>query len=236
VALFAQQRAPQTGSFVELISQGFSSTGPYGFYIGHDAGNPAFIRATDASSSPNTGVLFPADGRRHHYALVIDAEANESRLYLDCSLVWSLGFAIALQAGGNDTLLGRQYAPYAEYFGGTLDDVRVFDHALSIAELSSLSCPHYFRFRRGDCNDDSTIDISDPVCALNWLFLGTSEPACVAAINMNGDAEVDISDPVYLLAFLFLGGPPPLPPFQECGMSVEADEALGCASPPAPCG
>jgi hypothetical protein len=95
-------------------------------------------------------------------------------------------------------------------------------------------CEH-FRFSRADCNGDGAIDISDPICTLNWLFLGTSEPICVAATNVNGDAEVDISDPVYMLASLFLGGPPPSPPFGECGLSAQADEALGCSSPPAAC-
>ena len=31
------------------------------------------------------------------------------------------------------------------------------------------------RFLRGECNDDSTVDLSDAVCILDWLFLGEAE-------------------------------------------------------------
>jgi hypothetical protein len=85
-------------------------------------------------------------------------------------------------------------------------------------------------FRRGDCNDDGTVDISDAQFALNWLFLGGPTPGCIAAANTNGDGEADISDPVYLLSFLFLGGVWPPAPFPDCGPMPE-DEALTCDTP-----
>ncbi len=31
-------------------------------------------------------------------------------------------------------------------------------------------------FRRGDCNDDGAVNITDGVCILNWLFLGEATP------------------------------------------------------------
>ena len=74
-------------------------------------------------------------------------------------------------------------------------------------------------FLRGDCNEDSTVDISDGICILNWLFLGAPAPPCEEIANANGDAQVDISDPSYLFSFLFLGGPAPATPFPECGVS-----------------
>jgi hypothetical protein len=85
------------------------------------------------------------------------------------------------------------------------------------------------QFRRGYCNDDGTVDISDAVCVLEWLFLGREEPGCVAATNVNGDEAVDISDAVSLLGFLFLGGPTPVAPYPDCGTSdLETDRELGC--------
>lgn len=90
-------------------------------------------------------------------------------------------------------------------------------------------------FRRGDCNDDQRIDISDAVCLLRGLFSGDALPACLAVANGNGDSSVDISDPTYLLNHLFLGGPPPVAPFPDCGTSdLEADEELGCAESSCP--
>ncbi len=90
-------------------------------------------------------------------------------------------------------------------------------------------------FRRGDCNDDDTVDISDAVCILNWLFLGGDTPGCIAATNVDGAGEVDITDPIYLLTHLFLGGAAPVEPFPECGTGSPADEEIGCETPPA-CG
>ena len=91
-------------------------------------------------------------------------------------------------------------------------------------------------FLRGDSNDDGTVDISDAVFTLTWLFLGGPAPGCVAVTNTNGDAAVDLSDPVYLLSHLFLGGPEPVAPFPDCGPGeLPADEALGCVTPPKRC-
>lgn len=90
-------------------------------------------------------------------------------------------------------------------------------------------------FRRGDCNDDGEVNISDAVCVLNWLFLGSRDPGCIAALNTNGDEDVDIADPVYSLWFSFLGGPPPVPPYPECGPgTLPADEET-CETPQSNC-
>ena len=91
------------------------------------------------------------------------------------------------------------------------------------------------KFRRGDCNDDGNVDISDASCALNWLFLGGATPGCVAVTNTNGEAGTDISDTTYLLNHLFLGGPAPVEPFPECGPeTLEANEE-SCVTPPENC-
>ena len=89
------------------------------------------------------------------------------------------------------------------------------------------------RFLRGDCNTDGTVNISDAICALNWLFAGDSAPGCRAALNTNGDQEVDIADSVFLLGFLFGGDSNIAAPFPDCGPGMlPADEELGCANPP----
>jgi hypothetical protein len=71
----------------------------------------------------------------------------------------------------------------------------------------------------GDCNQDGSLDISDGVCLLGHLFLGTPaelpceggsvlDPGNLALLDANGDGNVDLSDPIRILAFLFLGSPP----------------------------
>jgi hypothetical protein len=96
--------------------------------------------------------------------------------------------------------------------------------------ITTSPCEEGSRFLRGDCNEDGTVDISDAVCILGWLFLGGSTPGCLAAANANGDDAVNISDPLWILQHLFSGGPPPPAPFPRCGPDPTAD-GLECAQP-----
>lgn len=132
VALFAKETVTKFGH-VEFISQGFSG-GP-GYYIGHD---PSYgIRATD--SWTGTGVTMPTDGLTHHYALVVDAAASTSKLYIDGILKNTLASAIATTPGGTNTRLGNQFSSYSEYLGGTIDDVRIYDNALTDNDISRIA-------------------------------------------------------------------------------------------------
>jgi hypothetical protein len=90
-------------------------------------------------------------------------------------------------------------------------------------------------FRRADCNDDGTIDISDAACLLNWLFIGGATPGCIAATDINGDAQTDISDATYLLNHLFLGGRAPVAPYEVCGTGTLPRDEETCVTPPRRC-
>jgi|GEM_PF-1672413 len=61
----------------------------------------------------------------------------------------------------------------------------------------------------GDANADGTIDISDAVYLLAFIFSGGPAPNPQAVGDANGDGTVDISDAVYLIAYIFSGGPAP---------------------------
>lgn len=65
----------------------------------------------------------------------------------------------------------------------------------------------------GNVNDDAggSVDLSDLIYFVNYLFLGGPAPNCLAAANVNGDAgcSIDLSDLIYLVNYLFLGGPAP---------------------------
>jgi len=88
-------------------------------------------------------------------------------------------------------------------------------------------------FVRGDANADETVDISDAMTILGYLFLGVPENlSCKETADTNDSEGVDVSDSVYLLNYLFLGGPP-ISPFPECGIDPTPD-LLGCNS--YPCG
>jgi hypothetical protein len=135
VAMFALRSVPVMAfTHGVIISQGMSG-GP-GFYMGIDFGTPNF-RVHD--SWGNTGAPYPTDGGWHHFALTVDASAGNSKLYIDGALSATLGFPLVTAAAGTDTRFGRQLEAHTEFFAGMLDDIRIYDHALSAADVAGLT-------------------------------------------------------------------------------------------------
>jgi hypothetical protein len=83
-------------------------------------------------------------------------------------------------------------------------------------------------FRRGDCNGDKAVDLSDAVFNLSFQFSGGQPPGCREACEVNQDHSLDLSDAIYLLGYVFLGGPPPEPPFPDRGEDPRVDSRLSC--------
>ncbi|MEM7165446.1 MAG: hypothetical protein AAF581_08280 [Planctomycetota bacterium] len=86
-------------------------------------------------------------------------------------------------------------------------------------------------FRRGDCNDDSSINIADPVWLLGLLFPSGAANvlACDDACDANDDEVLNIADAVRILNALF-GPTVPLPaPYPGCGLDA-AGTNLACGS------
>ncbi len=84
----------------------------------------------------------------------------------------------------------------------------------------------------GDANGDGTLDISDAVATLGFLFLGSpaglpcgdgsaTDPANVKLVDWQPDGTIDLSDGVAMLTFLFLGGDPH-------ALAVPGAESTGC--------
>ncbi len=83
---------------------------------------------------------------------------------------------------------------------------------------------------RGDINADGSIDISDAVGTLDYLF-SNGNPLCVATIDINDDDATNIADTVSLLSYMFAGGPQPAAPFPGCGVDPNGT-TLSCNSYP----
>ena len=80
-------------------------------------------------------------------------------------------------------------------------------------------------FRRGEANSDGTLDVSDGVFVLNFLFLGGPRPECLDAADVDDSGDLLLTDAVYLFRFLFFGlSPSPSAPGPlECGPDPTAD-------------
>jgi serine protease AprX len=61
----------------------------------------------------------------------------------------------------------------------------------------------------GDANHDGTIDISDVVYLISYIFSGGPEPSPKAAGDSDCSGTIDISDAVYLISYIFSGGSAP---------------------------
>ncbi len=94
--------------------------------------------------------------------------------------------------------------------------------------------PEPARFIRGDVNADGSVDISDAICIIYYLFGPPSDPCkqkvarCRDAADANDDGTIDSSDAIRVLNRLFFAGAPLPPPFTACGYDESEDE-LRCS-------
>ena len=85
-------------------------------------------------------------------------------------------------------------------------------------------------FRRADFNGDASVDISDGIAELTFLFVNGNSPGCEDAADSNDDGPLDIAAAIYIFQYLFNGGvAPPAPGAADCGADLTKD-ALGCES------
>ncbi|MDO8508556.1 MAG: dockerin type I domain-containing protein [Nanoarchaeota archaeon] len=66
-------------------------------------------------------------------------------------------------------------------------------------------------FFRGDANSDTTVDLSDAITILSYLFYNGNAPYCKDAADANDDGSIDVSDAVRVLNVLFQGETFPVP-------------------------
>jgi len=93
-------------------------------------------------------------------------------------------------------------------------------------EEESTGSAQVVKFIRGDSNGSGTVDLSDAVLLLAYLYLGSGTIPCLDAADADGSGIVEMGDPYLVLGFLFLGTKSPPDPFPDCG--AYAASALGC--------
>lgn len=117
-----------------------------------------------------------------------------------------------------------------------LDADGIFDAYSVEFSLTFVSCQLVYpdltvsTFRRGDFSGDGSLDISDSINMLSYLFTGGSEPGCMDSSDIDDNGLIDIADAVLLLGHLFTGGVPPAAPYDSCGEDTTVDP-LECLIP-----
>ena len=89
------------------------------------------------------------------------------------------------------------------------------------------------QFKRGDSNDDQTVNLADVIASLQMLF-GSLPMTCHDAVDANDDGVTDLSDPIYVLTYLFGGGVAPPAPFPQCGVDSTPDTLICHITSPCP--
>ena len=101
--------------------------------------------------------------------------------------------------------------------------------ALALFAFTTSPAEAQSHFVRGDSNLDETVDISDGVATLGYLFLGGPALNCIDAADADDSGQVALNDAIFLFANLFSGGAPIPAPYPDCGRDPTPD-ALSCES------
>ncbi|GEM_PF-5461104 len=85
--------------------------------------------------------------------------------------------------------------------GSATDSHRCNNVASATVSIASYIC--------GDANSDGSVNISDAVYLIAYIFAGGTAPDPYLSGDANCDGTVNISDAVYLIAYIFAGGAAP---------------------------
>jgi hypothetical protein len=149
----------------------------------------------------NVQVIWPSGGLTDGYAyrLLVESAATPPVNNSDVSALLSFG-SVTLETGDEVSyryaFVGTPNGP--NWLPNTLSNIRSVGGSRDV-------CPYVC----GDASGDASIDISDAVYLIAYIFSGGPAPYPLPAGDANCDSAVDISDAVYLIAYIFSGGPAP---------------------------
>ena len=60
-----------------------------------------------------------------------------------------------------------------------------------------------------DITGDGTVDVSDLMYLINYLYRGGPRPRPLENANVNCDETINVADVIYLVNYIYKAGPPP---------------------------
>jgi Arylsulfotransferase (ASST)/Dockerin type I domain len=114
-----------------------------------------------------------------------------------------------------DDLFGAVIAPLptlteARYYAGAEDNTSYFLTDPFIAPETSYSfIVGGTEYICGDANTDATVNVSDAVWIINYVFVGGDPPAPLESGDSNCDGTCNVSDAVWIINYVFVGGNEP---------------------------
>ncbi len=82
---------------------------------------------------------------------------------------------------------------------------------IMIVGLSLLFAAPSLAYLCGDADGNQSVEISDVVFLIDYIFKSGPAPDPTEAADVNLDGAIDIGDPVYLINYIFRSGPAPCP-------------------------
>ena len=132
ISLWVQ--APTENRLRNLIDSTHGA-GQAGWAVQLGAGNFVSFAYGNGSTFPGLGASLGADGQFHHVVATYDGSLLN--LYVNGSLENTLAYTGTPLASGRDIQIGRHLV-LNRPLEGSLDDIRIYDHALSSTEVSRL--------------------------------------------------------------------------------------------------
>ena len=133
VSLWADTRS--LVGYKEMVSQDPAGGPPFFLGVSIDGHIRLSVDGINSSS-----VMHRNDGLMHLIVLVVNNDDTRTQIYYDGQLAAEYRNKHILKAGGGGAVfrIGTQHSGIAEYFDGRLDDIRIYNRALSDSEVSAL--------------------------------------------------------------------------------------------------
>jgi gliding motility-associated-like protein len=144
------------------------------------------------------------------YHLVVGTiNGNELKLYIDGNLsnILVTPFSQTSNCWGGDIQIGRNWASFVDYFNGKLDDIAIWNRALTpqeIQQLYSSSYPQSYFWSTGDTTP--TINVTPTVTTKYWVRVSNGSDFCTDTVTvMVSQSSTSIINQSICLGQSFLG-------------------------------
>ena len=112
-------------------------------------------------------------------------------------------------------------------FNEIVNEGRSLRPSLDLKGLEITVAPERSLFIRGDCNRDFSLNITDVVVIVRYLFIG-QDVECLDPMDVDDTGRIGITDAIVLADFLFGRGFAPALPFPNPGQDLTEDELGNC--------
>jgi hypothetical protein len=203
----------------------------FGSEVSEQALGGVFATATGVYVAGTTGGVLPGANRGYFpgQETAGDFDYFLKNYDLNGAEVWTC----QSRTGGHGEVVGIAGDPSGVFIVG-ITDGNAQRADVFVAKLKDVAHGCAPLFRRGDTNADTSVNLTDAMTILGFMFLGGGSPGCAKAADVNDDGANNLSDALTLLGYLFLGGQAPPEPFSVCGSDPTPEDGLGCESQP-PC-